>query len=117
MTGHRLFWTVWAVSFLAFGLLVIVPGVALSANCSICERNFADCRMPAQPKFVACMNEQKTECGGKCTNDCKNQKNIQQCQIECARSCQGTASCRTVFRSAINACENTFSECKKGCTR
>jgi len=117
MTSQRLLPTLWAMIFLVSGFLSFGQTPARSAECVVCERNLADCRMPAQAKMTSCMNGQQSNCGNKCSNDCKNDKEVQKCTVSCVKTCQeGTGSCRAAFASANTQCTNTFVACKKGCT-
>jgi hypothetical protein len=116
MTSHRLLLTLWTTLFLAFGFLTFGQSPALSAECVVCERNFADCRMPAQAKMASCMNSEQSGCGNKCASDCKNDKEAQKCTIACVKSCQGKAACQATFASVNTQCTSTFRACKNGCT-
>lgn len=116
MTSHRLLLTLWTALFLAFGFLAFGQSPALSAECVVCERNYADCRLPAQAKMANCKNSEKLGCGSKCSDDCKNQKEAQKCTLNCAKSCQGAGSCQATFASAITQCTSTYRACKTGCT-
>ena len=117
MTNHRLRLTLWTALFLIVGFLAAAQTPVLSADCVTCERNLADCRMPAQAKMTSCLNSQQSGCAAKCSDDCKNDKEAQKCTLNCAKSCQsGAGSCRATFASANSACTNTFVTCKKGCT-
>ena len=117
MTSHRLLLTLWTALFLVSGFLTFGQSPALSLECAACERNLADCRMPAQAKMTSCMNSQQSNCGAKCSEDCKNDKEAQKCTLNCVKSCQsGAGSCRATFASANTQCTNTFVTCKKGCT-
>ena len=111
MTSRQILYAVWSAAFLLIG-----QSAASALDCAACERNLSDCRMPAQQKFVGCMNGQKTECAGKCSNSCKDQKNSQGCIIECVRSCQGGGACQATFASVNKSCGTTYQTCKKDCT-
>ena len=116
MTSHRLFLTLCAALTLVFGFLTLGQSPALSVECAVCQRNYADCRLPAQAKMATCMNSEKSSCGSKCSNDCKNDKESQKCTLNCVKTCQGSASCQAAFASANTQCTNTFRTCKNGCT-
>jgi hypothetical protein len=116
MTSHRLLLTLWTALFLVSGFLTFGQSPALSLECVVCERNFADCRLPAQAKMASCMNSEKSGCGTKCSDDCKNEKEAQKCTVNCVKSCQGKGSCQATFASANAQCTSTFRACKTGCT-
>ena len=117
MTSHRLFLTLRAAIFLVVGFLSLGQAPALSAECVVCERNFADCRAPAQTKMTSCLNGQQSDCSAKCSDNCKKDTEAQKCMLNCAKSCQsGAGTCRATFASANTQCTNTFLTCKKGCT-
>src|SRR5580765_8422357 len=98
--------------------LIVGQGAAFSVECAVCERNYADCRLPAQQKLASCMNSGKSDCGAKCSNDCKNDKEAQKCTLNCVKSCQsGSGSCQATFASANTQCTNTLRTCKTSCTR
>jgi len=111
MTNRKFAIALWSAAFLLAG-----QSLALGIECATCERNLADCRLPAQSKFVTCMNGAKSECSGRCANDCKGKKDSQRCTINCVRSCQGAGSCQTIFASVATLCGNTYQACKKDCT-
>jgi len=46
MTRHRLFLTLYATLALVVGFLAFGQSPALSVECVVCERSFADCRQP-----------------------------------------------------------------------
>ena len=111
MTNRQFTFSLFSAAFLLMG-----QSMALAVECATCERNLANCRMPAQAKFVTCMNGAKTECSNKCATDCKGQKDSQRCTINCVRSCQGAGSCQATFASVTTLCGNTYQACKKDCT-
>jgi len=97
-------------------LLVLGNGAAFGTDCTVCERNLVNCRTPAQSKFVACMNAEKSSCSSKCASDCRSQKDSQRCTIDCVRTCSGVGNCRATFTSVTNQCGTTYQNCKKDCT-
>ena len=97
--------------------LLIGQSLALAAECAVCDRNFADCRSPLQARYVSCMNASSTTCGSKCSEDCKNNKEVQKCTFSCIKTCQGgSSSCQGTLRTASTQCTNAYQSCKKGCT-
>ncbi len=111
MTNRRLWPALCAALFLLLG-----QGMALAAECATCDRNYAACRSPIQARYVICMNADNSRCGSKCTNDCRNDKEIQKCTVACVKNCQGGSSCQETFTSANAQCLNTYRACKKDCT-
>ena len=111
MTNRRLISSLCAALFLLLG-----HGAALAVECATCDRNYVNCRSPIQARYVTCANADNSRCGSKCTNDCKDNKEIQKCTIACVKSCQGGSSCQGTFTSANAQCLNTYRACKKDCT-
>jgi hypothetical protein len=100
---------------LAAGLLA-APSPAAGVECPVCERRLVDCRAPAQAKFVACMNDQKSNCSVKCANHCKDRSEVQRCTVACVRSCEDAGQCRKAFNSATFRCGDEYQTCKRDCT-
>lgn len=97
-------------------VLLAGPGAAQGVECAVCERRLVDCRTPAQEKFVACMNDQKSDCSIRCANECSTQREVQRCTINCVRSCQGARSCHATFARVANRCSSEYEMCKRDCT-
>jgi len=87
-----------------------------AVECTTCDRRLVECRKPLQEIFVACMNTQKSDCGSKCGNDCREQKNAQKCTVNCVKSCQGENSCQMANVSQTKVCTDDFQACKRNCT-
>jgi|DewCreStandDraft_4_1066084.scaffolds.fasta_scaffold19813_4 hypothetical protein len=101
----------------AFAVVVCAAvGHASAVECAVCERRLVDCRAPAQEKFVACMNQQQSDCSLRCANECKTQRELQRCTINCVRTCQNAGDCRATFASVTNRCVNAYDICKRDCT-
>ncbi len=98
------------------GALLAGASPAAAVECPVCDRRLADCRAPAQARFVTCMNEEKSSCNLKCTNDCRDQRDAQRCMFNCVKSCQESSSCRATFIRAADRCSNEYQACKKDCT-
>jgi hypothetical protein len=100
----------------ALAAALLAPGPALGVECSVCDRKLVDCRAPAQAKYVACMNDDKSSCNAKCSNDCRDQKEAQRCTLNCVKACPGARSCRVTFINVTDRCSNEYQACKKDCT-
>ena len=105
------------LAFSAFAFLLLNLGLGHAVECTVCERKLADCRSPAQAKFVSCMNSEKSQCSTKCANDCRNQAETQRCTLNCVKTCQTSAGCQGTFTTATNSCNNDYQSCRKDCTR